>query len=253
MSYSKVFQALSKLQPTLSKDASFVDLIEVIKNADSSIQSDISDWLGISLSSFQTSLDNTCAPCFPMSETIEMHHITPQDYSKTGSAIAIEYGWHDSPFGMCFIAGSNNRICKLAFFNDETQKEFLLNELRRQWHLSELSLNQDIAKQWIEAIFNHNQQATKPSFKLLLKGTDFQRSVWEVMLGIPKGCFSSYSDLAAQVGKPKAVRAAASATKNNPIGYLVPCHRIVLKSGAINKYRWGIERKQAMLLRERFS
>ena len=81
----------------------------------------------------------------------------------------------------------------------------------------------------------------------MLKGTNFQIKVWEALIKVPAGSVVSYQDVAGMIGNPKAVRAVASAVANNPISFVIPCHRVISKSGAIHKYRWGTERKKAIL------
>ena len=87
----------------------------------------------------------------------------------------------------------------------------------------------------------------KRPFHLYLKGTNFQVQVWQALLAIPAGALVSYGDVAQYLGKPTATRAVASAIARNPVGYFIPCHRVISQSGKLHNYRWGSTRKKAMV------
>jgi AraC family transcriptional regulator of adaptative response/methylated-DNA-[protein]-cysteine methyltransferase len=82
---------------------------------------------------------------------------------------------------------------------------------------------------------------------VVVKGTNFQVKVWEALVRIPTGCAASYEEIAAEVGSPKAVRAVGNAVANNPVAFLIPCHRVIRKTGVFGNYRWGSTRKRAIL------
>ncbi len=96
-------------------------------------------------------------------------------------------------------------------------------------------------------IFNNNHQKSSRPFNLQIKGTNFQINVWKALLSIPEGCVVSYQDIASYIGHPQAFRAVASTVAINPVAYLIPCHRVIAKSGKINQYRWGAARKKALI------
>jgi AraC family transcriptional regulator of adaptative response/methylated-DNA-[protein]-cysteine methyltransferase len=105
---------------------------------------------------------------------------------------------------------------------------------------------------WIEALDKHiSEGAPRPDLPLDMRGTVFQMKVWQFLLSIQEGDVLSYSELAAQIDKPKAARAVASACARNRIGVLIPCHRILRGDGGFGGYRWGLERKRALLDAER--
>lgn len=155
----------------------------------------------------------------------------------------IEYGYVESPFGKCFIAFADDGICALHFPDSELEKEDLLNQLRKAWSKAGIIENKPLAQHKINEIFS--KKGT--DVNLLLRGTPFQLNVWHALVQIPFGKTVTYSEVAQLIGNPKAVRAAATAVASNPVCYLVPCHRVVRKSGDVGKYRWKTERKIRLL------
>jgi AraC family transcriptional regulator of adaptative response/methylated-DNA-[protein]-cysteine methyltransferase len=99
----------------------------------------------------------------------------------------------------------------------------------------------------VKRLFTVQSTLNPRPFHLLLKGTNFQINVWRALLSLPRGCVFSYQDIAAHIGHPKSFRAVAGAVSVNPIAYLIPCHRVITKSGKIHNYRWGKARKKAIL------
>ncbi len=98
----------------------------------------------------------------------------------------------------------------------------------------------------VERIFSVSGEPARP-FHLVLKGTNFQVKVWQALLAIPAGAMVSYRDVAAYLGQPRASRAVGHAVAENPVAYLIPCHRVITAAGEIHRYRWGTARKKAML------
>jgi AraC family transcriptional regulator of adaptative response/methylated-DNA-[protein]-cysteine methyltransferase len=178
------------------------------------------------------------------------------DYSifcKNQKDQTIEYGKHDSPFGSCFLASINQNICMLAFFDSTIEEENIKKELFDEWKNTKIIENQSKIQPIIEQIFMLDFNAPCV-FKLLLKGTDFQIKTWQVLLTIPPGKLMTYQEIAHLMGQPKAVRAAASAIAKNKIAYLIPCHRVIRKSGELGQYRWHAHRKQSLIaVEERLS
>lgn len=164
-------------------------------------------------------------------------------YKRHGAEISIQYGIHDSPFGSCLIAITNNKICYLSFV-DKGQKNACIAEMKNFWHQSKFIEDSVNTRAILTQLFTTKKQTT---FALLVKGTDFQIQVWRALLAIPSGKLVSYEAIAKQIGNGKAVRAAASAIAKNSISYLIPCHRVISKTGKIGKYRWGSARKKAII------
>lgn len=170
--------------------------------------------------------------------------ITPGEYKKGGQGLTIRYGVAPTPFGNCLLAETERGICSLQFV-DEGQQAFVLAELQKRWPGARLVADETAVFPTINQIF-HSNASTKP-FKLYLQGTNFQIRVWEALLKIPPGQVASYDLVASLMGQPTAVRALASAVGRNPVGYLIPCHRVIRKTGAFGKYHWGHTRKKALL------
>ena len=173
--------------------------------------------------------------------------VTPGEHKSRGRGLAIRHGICTSPFGGCLVAMTERGVCNLWF--PEIEAQATVEALHRAWPGATLTEDRDEARDVVDRIFtgaNLEQQGVR----LHLRGTNFQLQVWQALLRIPEGAVVSYSALARQLGKPRATRAVASAVGSNPVAYLVPCHRVLRKSGAIGGYRWGTARKRAMLARE---
>jgi len=177
---------------------------------------------------------------------ISVEGVTPGEYKQKGNGLKIGYGIHPTPFGEALIAVSDKGVCHLSFLQpNELQQEIEI--LKKKWDQAELAENLGLTSSIVHQIFNrsnHNQSAPLP---LHLKGTNFQIKVWEALLKIPTGSILSYQDIAALIGQPKATRAVATAVAQNPIAYLIPCHRVIQKMGVFGQYHGGRTRKQAIL------
>jgi len=176
---------------------------------------------------------------------ISCEGVTPGEYKSWGKGVAISYGLHRSPFGYCFIAITEKGICKLSFHSRVSEKKAVLAELGADWPNAKISQDEVATAQVLMKIFGENKKAK--SLHLLLKGSPFQLKVWEALLTIPAGQLSSYQQVAESVGKGSAVRAVASAVARNNVALLIPCHRVIRSTGVLSNYRWGAERKAAMI------
>jgi len=135
----------------------------------------------------------------------------------------------------------------LTFLDDDHSWESALEELGTRWREATLVEDQQQTQTLIEQIFPAESSSNRQAVNLLLRGTNFQIKVWEALLKIPAGAVASYEDVAQMIGQPDAARAVGSAVGANNIAYLIPCHRVIRKSGVIQEYRWGPTRKKAML------
>lgn len=156
------------------------------------------------------------------------------------SDVCITYGYGETHFGEALIGFTDNGICYLGFVDNN--KEVIFERLKKLWENANLTQNDDKAREYLENIFIKNKK-----YNLLVKGTNFQVNVWRALLNIPRGVVASYQDVANYLEKPKAVQAVANAIGKNHIGYLIPCHRVIAKSGAMSGYRWAIERKKILI------
>lgn len=173
---------------------------------------------------------------------VQAEAVTPHEFKTKGKGIDIYHGVHPTPFGDCFIAVTERGICSLQFANDNEIE--LLNDLRNNWQQAVLIPDQQRTLPLIKNIFTDK---AKQNIKLLLKGTPFQLKVWEALLKIPFASLATYQTIAGLVESPKATRAVGSAVGANPIAYLIPCHRVIRREAIIGQYRWGTERKKAMI------
>jgi len=176
---------------------------------------------------------------------VSIEGVSPQQYKTAGMGLEIFYGYHASPFGMCFIAVSEKGVCGLSFIDEERRRnEFEL--FSQKWQFATLIHKPDYTQPYIRKIFQSNT-INPEKLELLVQGTDFQIKVWEALLKIPFGSVSSYRQVAQMIGKPDAVRAVGSAAAKNSIMYLIPCHRIISANGTVGDFHLGKVRKQAMI------
>ena len=180
--------------------------------------------------------------------------VTPGEYKSRGAGLIIRYGIHPTPFGKCLIATTERGICHLGFIN--SGEGAAIDELVSTWKLAKMTEDYTKTAPLIRSIFSEDTAEFKTSLstvsplRLLLRGTNFQIKVWEALLKIPSGSVTTYEQVAAQISQPNAVRAVGSAVGHNPIAYLIPCHRVIRKSGEFGNYRYGSARKKVLLARE---
>jgi AraC family transcriptional regulator of adaptative response/methylated-DNA-[protein]-cysteine methyltransferase len=170
--------------------------------------------------------------------------MTPGAFRTQGKHLQILYGFHPSPFGECFAAVTNRGLCHLAFVGS-TKRKKIVTDFRKQWRHAEILEDAVALGSYIRRIFGFVQQDSP--LPLHIKGTNFQIKVWQALLNIPQGRIVSYEHIAKRIKKPTAIRAVASAVAHNPVAFLIPCHRVIRKTGALGGYRWGVARKKAML------
>lgn len=177
---------------------------------------------------------------------ISCEAVTPGEFKKQGKGIIIRYGIHPTPFGNCLLAATERGICNLIFLMESNEAN-AISELQSHWKNAILQKDVEGTAQFVAQIFQPSEKYFDKPLHLVLKGTNFQIKVWEALLKIPPGKMLAYNDIANMIGNPKAVRAVASAVANNPLAFIIPCHRVIRKMGIIHKYRWGAERKKAMI------
>ncbi|WP_320036332.1 methylated-DNA--[protein]-cysteine S-methyltransferase [Campylobacterota bacterium DY0563] len=169
--------------------------------------------------------------------------VTPKEYKELGKNVDITYGYGSTPFGEALIGFTKRGVSYLGFIDDN--KETIFKRFKEIWAKANLINDDEKAKEYLDKIF-----VKKEKFDLYVKGTNFQINIWKALLNIPSGTIASYQDIANSINKPKAARAVASAIGSNHIGFLIPCHRVLAKSGAMSGYRWGIERKKILVAYE---
>ena len=172
--------------------------------------------------------------------------MTPGEFKKQGAGLKISYGFSDSPFGDCLLAITERGICHFGFVKGDKRSE-ALNQLFKTWPGAVFTESLKPVSSVTKSIFRIGQTKNMGPFNLYLKGTNFQINVWKALLSIPEGWVVSYQDIASYIGHPKAFRAVANAIAINPVAFLIPCHRVIAKSGKIHQYRWGSARKKALI------
>ncbi|MBL6444728.1 methylated-DNA--[protein]-cysteine S-methyltransferase [Fulvivirga sp. 29W222] len=174
---------------------------------------------------------------------VNIEGMTPGEYKNQGGNLFIKYSVNESLFGNYLIASTGKGVCNLLFFD---QEEKVVEELKSLWPKAKLVVGEDKDHETVRKFFAKNLESAD-KVRLHLKGTDFQLKVWEALLKIPEGALVSYGEIANQIKQPTAQRAVGTSIGRNPVGYLIPCHRVIKRVGGIGEYRWGKERKMAII------
>lgn len=264
--YKRIAQAIEflrlnyKRQPTLEEAAEHVNLSPF------HFQRMFTDWAGVSPKQFlqylsiehaksilkdkQASLSDTAFKT-GLSGTGRLHDLfikiegmTPGEYKNGGEQLHINYSFAESPFGTILVASTTKGICYMAFA--DVNNEEAIAELKSKFPNANYTQLLDTIQQ--NALFIFSQDWSKLSeIKLHLKGTPFQLKVWETLLKVPVGGLTTYGSLAGDLQNPNASRAVGSAVGDNPVAFLIPCHRVIRSTGETGQYHWGSRRKGAML------
>ncbi|UOQ95848.1 methylated-DNA--[protein]-cysteine S-methyltransferase [Hymenobacter sp. 5317J-9] len=262
--YQRIAAALSFLQANFQTQPSLEEAAERARWSPFHFQRKFQEWAGVSPKKFlqYLSLDHAkqllrqqasvaeAAYETGLSGTGRLHDLfvtleamTPGEYRHGGAALAIQYSFGESPFGTYLVASTAKGICKLVFVDDE---QAALAELRQEWPNALLTPAETAVHAQVARFFARTFSPTD-RLHLHLKGTAFQLKIWESLLRIPEGQLRTYSQLAAAAENGAAVRAAGTAIGANPVGYLIPCHRVIRGTGEFGQYRWGATRKAALL------
>lgn len=264
--YQRIAQAIEYLETNYRDQPSLDDLARHLNLSPFHLQRLFTRWAGVSpkrflqyltvehakelLDNAESVLDATYAtglsgPSRLHDLFIATEAVTPGEFKRQGQGMVIHYGRHATPFGDCLLATTPRGICMLTFL-DASDWETARTELQTRWQAATLVEDQAGTAAYIDQIFPHNGVVAQP-LHLHLQGTNFQIRVWEALLRIPPGAACSYADVAHAIGQANAARAVGSAVGANQIAYLIPCHRVIRKSGIVNEYRWGPTRKKALL------
>ncbi|MFQ3199725.1 MAG: AraC family transcriptional regulator of adaptative response [Zhongshania sp.] len=278
--YQRIAHAIRYLSANQQKQTSLAVLAAHVGVSECHLQRIFTEWAGLSPTQFlqfltkenakrllrSSSVMKTAFACGLSDSSrltdsmIKTERVMLGEYRPMGADLQIRYGSCASLFGSCFIAVNHRGLCKLAFFDDADDEASLLFELQREWAAATLIRDDSRATAIYEQAFGpvsksqglSQKPSQDPSHSLvvLLKGSEFQMHVWEALMAIPVGEVCSYQQLAEFMGMPSSARAVASAIARNNIAYLIPCHRVIRGTGEFCEYRWGADRKRAMLLRE---
>lgn len=172
--------------------------------------------------------------------------MSPGEWKAGGEGLTISYGFHPCPFGMALVMITPRGLAGLAIA-DAGKERAALKDMRSRWPKARYVEDFAATAPTARRIFDATLWRPEQPLRVVLIGTDFEVRVWEKLLTIPMGQLTTYSDLAAKAGSPKAARAVGAAVGKNPICFVVPCHRVIGKSGDITGYHWGLTRKRAML------
>lgn len=173
--------------------------------------------------------------------------VTPQEYKQHGAGIRVEYGLHETPFGICLIGVTERGICWLSFLHSDEDPRREIELMKEHWHNSTFHQNKELTSAFIEKIFYRTNTDGFEKLHVFVKGTNFQVKVWEALLKIPMGGVTTYQNIGAIIQSPRAMQAVGSAIGSNHIAYLIPCHRVIRKDGMLGEYRWSSARKKSMI------
>lgn len=173
---------------------------------------------------------------------------SPGAYKAKGEGLQLFYGYHPTPFGTSIVVATERGLAGIGFAEDTTEGSAdALTDMRRRWPRASFIENKDVTRALAERVFSPHAWRADHPLRVVLIGTDFEVRVWEALTEIPLGRATTYSDIAGKIGVPKAARAVGAAVGRNPISFVVPCHRVLGKGGALTGYHWGLTRKRAML------
>ena len=177
---------------------------------------------------------------------VNLEAMTPGEYRNGGEALSIRYDFIDTAFGPMLAAATGKGLCSVAFADDRAAA---LEALRGQWPNAKFIGSPSPFIDDIKAYFGEIEEGIKQErhIRLHIKATPFQLKVWEALLKVPAGRVATYSRIAQQIGHPKAARAVGTAVGDNPVAYLIPCHRVIKSTGLFGDYHWGPVRKTALL------
>jgi AraC family transcriptional regulator of adaptative response/methylated-DNA-[protein]-cysteine methyltransferase len=172
--------------------------------------------------------------------------MTPGDYKAGGAGLTLRVGYHPSPFGEAILVATERGLAGLGFV-DAGDRPAALADMQRRWPKAAYVEDEAATAPIARRIFDPLAWRAEQPLRVVLIGTDFEVRVWQALLRVPLGRATTYSDIASRIGRPSASRAVGAAVGKNPISFVVPCHRVLGRSGALTGYHWGLTRKQAML------
>lgn len=265
INYNRIAEAINYIKTNFKKQPNLEDVANQVHLSPFHFQRLFSEWAGttpkkflqyISIEHSKKLLTDNQATLFEtafetgLSGTGRLHDLfiniegmTPAEYKNGGKNLQINFSFTESPFGNMIVASTPKGVCYMAF-NDNEEKA--LEELKAKFPNATFQRKFDLIQQ--NAIFIFQNDWNKlPQIKLHLKGTDFQVKVWETLLKIPMGQLSTYGSIADKIGNPNASRAVGTAIGNNPVAFLIPCHRVIQSNGNIGGYMWGNTRKTAII------
>jgi AraC family transcriptional regulator, regulatory protein of adaptative response / methylated-DNA-[protein]-cysteine methyltransferase len=268
INYQRIEQAIKFLEENFQRQPELGEVAEKVHLSEFHFQRIFTEWAGISPKRFLQFLTvgflkdklaetknlidaaevaglSSQSRIYDLFTTLEA--VTPQEYKQHGSGIRIQYGFHETPFGLALIGVTERGICWLSFITTDEDPKHELEKMKEHWHNSVFHQDQELTNGFIENIFNHEGTKAQAKLHVLVKGTNFQVKVWEALLRLPLGTVTTYQGIAEKIQNPKAMQAVGSAVGSNHIAYLIPCHRVIRKDGILGEYRWNPTRKKSMI------
>ena len=270
--YTRIAKSIAYIQANAARQPTLEEMAEAAHLSPFHFQRMFTEWAGVSPKKFlqyltlahaKALLRQNAQPGLTLFDTayqaglsgtgrlhdlfVNLEGITPGEFRQGGQGMELRYSFGNGLFGPYLLATTSKGIYALRFSDGDmdTLKQELANELP----LATLINESDATHHQVAAWLNGQSTQVQP-LRLHVKGTPFQLKVWEALLQIPEGAVRSYTAIAAAVGAPTAQRAVGTAIGANPVGYLIPCHRVITSTGSLGGYRWGLVRKAAMLGRE---
>ena len=263
--YSRIADAISYIKENFKTQPGLEEVAEKIHVSPFHFQRLFTEWAGVSPKKFlqyitvehaKKMLKENQATLFEaafetgLSGTGRLHDLfiniegmSPGEFKNGGEKLNINYSFAETPFGNILVASTAKGICHMAFADSEEQT---LQALQEMFPNAVYHQMVDLAQQNVLYIFTHNWSKLN-QIKLHLKGTEFQLKVWETLLKIPMGQLDTYGNIAKQILQPTASRAVGTAIGDNPVAFLIPCHRVIQSTGIFGQYHWGSIRKTAMI------
>jgi AraC family transcriptional regulator, regulatory protein of adaptative response / methylated-DNA-[protein]-cysteine methyltransferase len=265
LNYNRIASAIDFIKNNFTAHPSLDEIAAHVNMSPSHFQKMFTDWAGVSPKKFlqyvsiahakhmlrekQATLFDTALD-IGLSGTGRLHDLfvnieamTPGEYKNAGENLQIEYSFANTNFGKIIMASTAIGICHIAFYED---KKLALDALQKTFSKAHFVEKENKQHLNIGKVFNHQFNGSE-KIKLHIKGTDFQIKVWETLLTIPMGNLATYGNIAQKINNPKAARAVGSAIGDNPIAYLIPCHRVIQSTGIFGGYMWGANRKTAII------
>lgn len=265
--YDRIEQVIRFLDSHQDEQPSLKEMAQIVNLSEYHFQRMFSRWVGISPKRFLQYLTKEKAKqlLLKSDDLLSVAHksglsgpgrlhdlfvaseaVTPGEYKQRGQGVIIRYSVHPSPFGECLVANTDRGICNLMFVDEQNHGD-AISVLERTWPAAEIEEDHEDTRYVIDEMTDLFRMHTPTPLRLNLHGTNFQIKVWEALLRIPPGSVVSYQDIAIYIGAPNASRAVGNAISRNPIPVLIPCHRVIRKTGQYGGYRWGVSRKKALL------
>jgi AraC family transcriptional regulator, regulatory protein of adaptative response / methylated-DNA-[protein]-cysteine methyltransferase len=265
--YAKVCDVIAHVSENWREQPSLDDLAGRVKLTPDQLQRLFTRWAGLTPKAFlqaltldsakqmlaqsasilETSLETGLSGPGRLHDLFVTHEgMSPGTYKNRGSGLTIFYGYHPSPFGVALVMATEHGLCGLSFA-DVGQEPEAFEDMSRRWPNALYTENSAFTAPFAAHVFADKSFRPNQPLRITFIGTDFEIRVWETLVKIPVGQATTYGDIAKSIGSPKAARAVGAAVGKNPMSFVVPCHRVLGKTGALTGYHWGLTRKKAIL------